>query len=161
MFGWSAWNAGPDLHRVYDVEISADFTPAQRRQVERGAHLWEDAIPGLAFFFVVHRGENKLIRILPGTEADLSAEFERRTGKHHNVVGLYNPQPDGHLFIGLAVDVMVGDELTEVAAHELGHAMGLDDDYKHPGALMYWKIDLSAPLGPTPRDVRAWYRVNK
>ncbi len=159
MFGFSAWQALPQEPYHLDVLISEDFDYADQTNIRRAATLWEDAIPTLHVHFK-RTGINPWVRIVPATEAEITRIFEADTGKHQEVVGLFKPLPGDGMLIQLATDT---DRkcFTQIVGHELGHAMGLLDDYKNEGALMYWVVKSRGPEGPTPRDVRAWYGVRR
>ncbi len=158
-FGWIGWNEpGPVVQ--YSFEIAPEFTPEQANAIRLAGERWEAAIPRrLRIRFVTAGRGLPATAFSTSTQVELSRQFSEATGEErHGVVGLYTAQ---YALIGLAVD-MEPAEFEHTAAHEMGHVMGLKDDFdpRHEGRLMYAYVSPGDCHGPTPADVREWYRLH-
>jgi len=98
----------PVADRVFDpcapIAISVDATPAQRDGVDHALALWQ------AHGLLAEAGD--------GTAGDLRVVFEEAAPNMH---GVYD---DEHAVVYLHLE-LAGEALAVVAAHELGHAIGL------------------------------------
>jgi hypothetical protein len=136
-----AWHPVTEHLRIYTV-YDGTLSESERADVRAAEKDWEDHVPTL-HFEQVSDCEHALICVestygLPdGTE-----------GVTRVSVG----EPGG--MIALDAMAQLPGEFQAIAAHELGHAMGLP--HGEPGEVMCWSIQCAA-WRVTDGDVDAWY----
>ena len=126
--------------------------------VQTGVDVWEHALPDSPFVFV---GKD--------AAADIVIRFVPRIDRRGQIQGLvqaersfyYRGSQTGYRLSGdiLIRDNVYGrrmtrDEVSRVAAHELGHLLGLDDRYESDG-LMGSFVPGPGEMGPTPAELAA------
>ena len=126
------------------VGIDADSLDAKGAKamiegVEAGVEVWWRALPDNPFVFVG-----------PGAPADITVRFVPRIDRQAQIQGLVRAERrfffkgddsgyklDGEIFLrnNTAGRRLTTDEVSRVAAHELGHLLGLDDRYDGEGLM--------------------------
>ena len=132
----------------YSVYIDPKFSVDQQAAIVSAAQSWE-AVTSARFTFQVgpcggvHDGEICVLVASPGTLSP---------GQMGATVVETFPSVDGG---ESALDATVTDEseFQQLAAHEIGHAMGLVHTAR--GTLMFWEAHGQAHT-PTPADVAQW-----
>lgn len=145
--------------RVY-FDTGGAYTEDRRRQALAGFNLWSEATEGVVDYTVVDspRQADVTVRFSPG----------RYIGNDRNTIGRTLIQAWGGSLrlarMDLATAGASADDLTETAAHEWGHALGINGHSDDPDDLMYFQtIRYLTPRGfpvpgrarrePTERDV--------
>lgn len=122
----------PDL--PIRVKANGTMKPILTEDARRAADFWNSAIGCKVFEVSTHPDSEVQINITPRPEdTNWAASHIHKPRKRSN-----------GFFWGSNVNVHVlyieDTELrTQIMAHELGHALGLDDLVKNSGLLMYWK----------------------
>jgi hypothetical protein len=160
----------PDPQTVYvTLHMDTDFTPAERKQLERGAEVWHKGLNGLVRFKLVYDldfsstlniqehdllGHNMVFRMESWFDTVIALDAQAYPGE---LLGIVNPphgifaDPPQPVRMLLVADRMYDNRLPQVFAHELGHVLGTFHD-PHPSALMFGPYT-TKPLCLTAADV--------
>ncbi|MGV3615629.1 MAG: hypothetical protein ACO1SV_09875 [Fimbriimonas sp.] len=126
--------------------------------VSAGVDVWARALPDSPFVFVG-----------PESPADVVVRFVPRIDRRGQIQGLVRAErrfffKGGHTGYELDGEILLrhnafgkrlnSDEISRVAAHELGHLLGLDDRYESEG-LMGAFTPGPGQMGPTPAELQA------
>jgi hypothetical protein len=119
--------------RVWFDTASVAYTDERKGRVCDGFDLWTKGTGGVIRYTVVDKMEQAqmIIRFLPGASIEGDPHSIGRTGTRFR---------DGNLksgFMEIATQGAEPQELTETAAHEWGHALGLNGHSENPNDLMY------------------------
>lgn len=130
----------------YDLIVDTAFTEAETEAIADAADDWAQATEGLTF--TVYDKPCASFKLDGATciEPQRSKDLACGEGKF---IGCYT---DGH--IGLDSWKLDAVEIRLVAAHEIGHALGLEHD--RPKTAMAYRLDLQSP--PTCRDIEKFWR---
>lgn len=146
--------------RQYEVAISDEFTLDQQYVILLAEGAWQDALgpgDGLHFANVPWTGSCPY-PIAPHARAvciEPARALERRTWQKRWIAATHVGEHVAYVYIDLTGNKPDASELKGIAAHELGHAMGVNH-VPDENALMYY-----APWRRTPTrvDVEAWRHV--